>query len=126
MTHRILFAAAAAFAGLAFMTAPAMADNDDIIVSPRVHHERIGRGPLGNRVERVSISDVVSARDLDLRSDYDVDVLHDRVHYTAVSLCDELDRELRGLSETSDRQCVRDAVHDARPQVEAMVDRARH
>lgn len=135
--NRLPLAIAAAASALTFAMSPSFAEKtaetalyaneeEEIVIYPYgVRRESIGRSPLGARVEEISLSRIVSADGLDLRYDGDVDELRRRISYTAQLVCDELDAELRGHSMTTDRQCVRDAVRDAEPQVDALVQRSR-
>ncbi|MGE0829925.1 MAG: UrcA family protein [Hyphomonadaceae bacterium] len=121
-----LIAALAAFGAFA---APALAQGnyvsksgDEIVIRPygiERHSNRFGE-------EIFSLTRVVTSSGLDLRYDNDVNELHRRVSYTARSICEELDDELRGRTVTTDNQCVREAVRGARPQIEAAIDRARY
>jgi UrcA family protein len=93
-------------------------DNDDIVVNApyTVHHGRDGR--------EVRVSRVVSTSDLDLRYDSDVQVLHQRISATARIACDEAE-DVMPFSATTDRECVRNAVHGARSKVRAVIEAAR-
>lgn len=91
--------------------ADAYYEDELVITAPYIERERRGAGI--NRTEEVSVSRIVSARDLDLRYDSDVAVLRQRIRDTAELVCDEARYELRGSPMESDRECVRDAVRDA-------------
>jgi UrcA family protein len=82
-----------------------------VITAPYVRRDRSGVGI--NRTEEVTVSRVVSARDLDLRYDRDVAILRERIRDTAAIVCDEAQDELRGPPSESDRQCEREAVREA-------------
>lgn len=113
---------------LALIATPALAQsyNDEIIVGPpTVERHTTGRSSSGIPIEEMSITRVVSARDLDLRYDADVHELHRRISVTARAMCDDLDRASSGLMITSDRECVRDAVRDAMAQVDVAIYHAR-
>lgn len=103
-----------------------VAADDEIIVSPyQIQRERVERNHGGFGVEALTLSRVVTAEGLDLRYDADVRELFHRVNYTARQVCQDLDDATNGASLTSDRECVRDAIRGARPQVEAVVADAR-
>lgn len=100
----------------------------DIVVRPYgIVRERTGRRTsIGGREEILSMSRVVTTAGLDLRYDAHVDELYRRISHTAAQICDELERASFGASMTSDRECVRDAVRDARYQADTLVARARY
>ncbi|MGE0740139.1 MAG: UrcA family protein [Hyphomonadaceae bacterium] len=123
-----LASALCAVSALALFATPALAqsyDNEIVVGPPNVQRETTGRSASGARIETLSLTRVVSARDLNLRYDADVRELHRRIRDTAVSMCNEIDRSSNGLTITSDRQCVREAVRDAMVQADAMVYYAR-
>ncbi|MEJ0061238.1 MAG: UrcA family protein [Terricaulis sp.] len=104
-------------AAVTSLSLPAFAD-EEIIVSPyQVHRERGG--------EVYSLSAPVTTKGLNLRYDGDVAELQDRVNYTARQVCESLEDAVRRDLATSDRQCIREAVNNAQPQVRAVVARAR-
>lgn len=94
-------------------------DEELVITAPYIRRDRSGVGI--NRTEEVSVSRVVSARDLDLRYDRDVAILRDRIRETAALVCDEAQDELRGSPAETDRQCEREAVRDAMAEVNDLI-----
>ncbi|HWA01595.1 MAG TPA: UrcA family protein [Caulobacterales bacterium] len=110
----------AAMSGLGFAASASAQDYEDEIVVPapyEVHHRQHGN--------LVSVSARLSTRDLDLRDDNDVALLHQRIRDTAWDVCARALEALDGVSATTDRECVRRAVLDARPQERYLIDRAR-
>lgn len=136
-TRTSLFLAATLLAGAAI--APSFAqsvvkpdpyayeENEIVVVPYGIQRYETGRNAPGSiaREQVLQLSRVISTDGLDLRYDPDVAALNQRVEYTAREICNELDRASAGQSTTSDRECVRDAVRAAEPQVEAAVVRAR-
>jgi UrcA family protein len=100
-------------------------EDEIIVIAPGVQRETTGRSASGARIQTLTTSLVVNTADLDLRYDADVDELHRRIGATAREACNELDRASRGVLLTSDRECVRDAIRDARLEADAMVYYAR-
>lgn len=126
MKHLRSFAAAGLFVALGALSfgAPAFAqDDDDIVVtapySVHVERDRAGYG------RTVTVSEEVSAQGLDLRYDSDVDELQSRIAYTAHEVCDRASDYLDGPSDTTDHECVRDAIRGAQPQARYLIRRAR-
>ena len=100
-------------------TTPVVYEEDDIVIVPY--------GIREGRDGTVTLSRAVSIKDIDLRYDAGVDELNRRISWTAREICDELDDASRSsLLLTSERDCVRDAVRGARPQIDAAVQRARY
>lgn len=135
MTKAILAGAACA---LAVLTAPAIADTmkgkvvygdtpayDDeiVVVAPRVWREDSGErsATTGARIETVTVRNVVSAADLDLRYDGDVRELRRRIEASATQACIEAEYEGTGVSLTTRRQCVREAAREAEAQADALI-----
>lgn len=118
-------AAAVALGGLAF-TAPASAAPEDelTIYSPyKVKRERSGSLSGDN----ISVSRRVSYSHLDLRYAGDINRLQRDVEYAAVDVCAEANRLSRvSFSAADSRECYRDAVTDARRQVNRAVARANY
>ncbi|MGE3143432.1 MAG: UrcA family protein [Hyphomonadaceae bacterium] len=112
-------------AAMTLSAAPAFALDDDITVIAPVHRH-VERSASGMPVETVRMSSIVSARDLDLRYDRDVNEFYRRIDYTARETCAMLTRLSGETPLTTDAQCVRDAKRDARPQAEAIVARVRY
>lgn len=110
------------------IAAPAFAQDDDVVVyAPYTHSPRAETSASGVPIAVTTRSIAVSTRDLDLRRDRDVNELYRRVNYTAQEACDDINRmTVLDNSLTTDRQCMREAVLSARPQVDAMVTRARY
>ncbi|MES1158521.1 MAG: UrcA family protein [Terricaulis silvestris] len=114
--------ALAAVGALALGPAAFAQDDDDITIrAPYVHvsHDRSGLGDEAHVQASIPISD------LDLRSDYDLDVLHQRIADSAHEVCDIAYDALRGASATTDAECVRGAIRSTRGQVRYFVERAR-
>lgn len=123
-----ILAATGLLAGLATLSAPAFAqnyDDDNITVTAPYeirHHREFGS-------DSVSVSRGVKVADLDLRYDDDVARLQERISYTAEDVCRVAGDYLSDTSSISDRandrECVRDAIREAQPQVRYAVRRAR-
>lgn len=128
----------AAVGALALIAAPALADtvkakvvygdtpayDDEIVVTaPRVWHEDSGErsSSTGARIETVSVRNVVSAADLDLRYDADVRELRRRIETSATQACIEAEHEGTGVPVTTRRQCVREAARDAQAQADELI-----
>ena len=137
MTIRRALLTAAALVFTLSVSAPVLAQDDKayvqedegIVVTPApyvVHRYSTLRRSLGEPTDTLSLSTVVSSDDLDLRYASDVRELRRRVRGAAQDVCAELADYMAGQSLTSDAECVRGAVADARPQLEAMVYRARY
>lgn len=98
-------------------------DDEIVVVAPRVWREDSGErsSSTGARVETVTVRNVVTAADLDLRTDGDVRELRRRITASAVDACNEAEREGRGISITTQRQCVRAAERDAMAEANALI-----
>jgi UrcA family protein len=119
---------APSFAQSVVKPSPYAYEENEIVVVPYgiQRYETGRRAPNGiGREEVLQMSRVVATEDLNLRYDPDVAVLNQRIEYTAREICRTLDRAAWNDSVTSDRECVRDAIRAAEPQVEAAVLRAR-
>lgn len=102
------------------------AENEIVIRAPYTVRRTVGREPGSLQDEEVvSVSRIVDARDLDLRYDASVDELNRRIAYTADIVCDEAEAHMRADSATTDRQCEREAMRDARMQARSLIERAR-
>lgn len=135
---KLHLALAAGVAALGMAAVPAVAK--DVTYTPAyyapasttavVYEDDIVIVPYGIREGRdgtLTMSRAVSIKDIDLRYDAGVDELNRRITWTAREICDELDDASRSsLLLTAERDCVRDAVRDARPQVDAAIQRARY
>ncbi|MGE0046620.1 MAG: UrcA family protein [Hyphomonadaceae bacterium] len=120
-------AAPGAYVGSAAAQDSYVKQEDEIVVYPYgVRRERMGRGPLGARMQEISVSRVVTTDGLDLRYDGDVSALRARVRDTAFEACAIAEDMLNDLTLTSDRECVRDAVRGAEADIDAAVRRARY
>ena len=125
MKHTRLAAAAVLISGLTALgfSGVALAQDDEVIVKPPAywveHHRSFRAG------DSVAVSEIVSAQDLDLRNDPDVDELYQRIDYTAHEVCRIAGDEVGTTSRDEDRQCVRDALRDAHRQADNLVDLAR-
>lgn len=130
-------AAALAFAAPALAKKPASYDqpiaysssyeSDEIVVVPYgiQRYETGQRTSLGGREEVFTLSRIVTSDGLNLRYDADAAELYRRIDATARDICNELDRATP-TSSTTDRECIRDAVRQARPHADAMIYRARY
>jgi UrcA family protein len=95
---------------------------DLTIIAPR--SRVVGRSSTtGAPIEQVSISRVVSARDLDLRSPWGVDALYARIDQAARDACREMDN-LYPISVGGDPPCVRTAARRAYAQADYIVSAA--
>jgi len=88
-------------------------------------HYRPQRGNFGAPIENVSMSRPVRYDDLDLRTAYGVRTLHNRIRYTARTLCRDLDVRYP-VSDTDNQTCYRQSVADAFDRAAAAIDRARY
>ena len=88
------------------------------VLAPRIVTKRAEDG-IG-QVQTITASSLVNYDDLDLQSASGRSKLKQRVNSAAKELCSKLD-SMYPLANGSDQDfsCVRDAVHGARPQVEA-------
>lgn len=111
----------AALGALALLGAPALAqkyDADAIVVTPPVYSNGVYGRHGGERAEVI-----VSLRDLDLRSDYDVAILNERIRDGARLACDALDDAVR--SGVNERECRLDAQQNAMREARAIINYAR-
>lgn len=125
----------ATLGALALFAAPALAqsskdklaydatyyDDEIIVIAPGVHRETTDRSSTGAPIETLTTRRVVTAVDLDLRTDAGADELRRRIRDTAVEACAELDRVSSGVPLTSDRECIRDAQRDALAEADALI-----
>lgn len=126
-------AAALAFAAPALAKTPygysqpaAYTENEIVVVPYGIQRYETGRRTsIGGREEMLTLSRVVTADGLNLRYEADAAELYRRIDATARDICNELDRAAMGSS-TTDRECIRDAVREARPHADAMIYRARY
>ena len=122
---------------LALCAAPALAQiyNDDpavyenqediIVTAPGVHGRVIGRSSsTGAPIVEVTDQRIVETGDLNLRSDYDVDVLYRRIDRTVAFACRNLDTRVQPTVD-SNRDCIRDARSDAMAQADQLIANAR-
>ncbi|MGQ0532160.1 MAG: UrcA family protein [Caulobacteraceae bacterium] len=119
-----------ALSTLALAAAPAVAqsydDDEIVVVAPGVVREPTGRRTSsGIPITDLVTQRLVTAKDLDLRYDADVNELHRRIRVTAEDACNDIERASAGMLITSDRECVRDAMRDAMAQADALVYSAR-
>jgi|GEM_PF-4465632 len=99
-----------------------VAYSDEIIVlAPRVYRERAGRTSSGIPIEELTLQRVVTAHDLDLRRNGDVEELHRRIRETAEDSCDEIERASQGAPLTTERECVREATRGAMAQADSLI-----
>lgn len=93
------------------------------IVAPR--SRVVGRSSTtGAPIEQVSVSRVVSARDLDLRTPWGVDAFYDRIDQAARAACREIDMRYP-ISAGGDPPCVRTAARNAYAQADNIIFAAR-
>jgi len=103
---------------------------DDVQAGTSEHVEIYGRRPppersaIGAPIEEVSLSRAVPYDDLDLRTDWGVRELHERIRATAHRLCRRLDF-LYPISTSDSPPCYRTAVEDAMYQADRAIWRAR-
>ncbi len=118
-TMRALGLSVSAVAALSF-AAPAMAQDEEVVIVTAPYS--VQRSTDGE----VAVSQRVPMKGLDLRRDADVHELERRVAWTAQEVCDIAeDYAPRTTSMTSDRECVRRAIREARADMRYVVDRAR-
>ena len=108
-------------AGAACLAAPAFAQDDTIIVTVP-HKQIVGRTSSGAPIERLSVSRVVSARDLDLRLTADVNELNRRIDFAARHACRELnarypDSVFVPEGSSNSRTCYSDTLQSVRQQI---------
>lgn len=106
--------------------APGYGDEDRALDEITVYAPRevVGRSPTtGAPIERVTVSRVVSVRDLDLRTEWGVDELTRRVREAAVSACREIEANEPFVLD-DDRSCYREALDRAMVQVDAAISGA--
>jgi UrcA family protein len=113
-----------AIACLAISPAAAQDEESVTVTAPYAVHRENRRFGAG---ESVSVTHRVSSRGLDLRYAGDADEFNRRITYNAHVACEQAEELLRPAhSSTTDAQCVRNALRDARPQFEAAIERARY
>lgn len=100
---------------------PAIVEDEAIIVTPPERYITRDRTASGARIEVITVQQVVHSNDLDLRSDYDVDLLRERIRQTAIDACNLAERDSAGVSLTTDRECVREATQDAMAQADTLI-----
>jgi UrcA family protein len=102
--------------------APGYGNSEEVIVAaPHYYRER---SPIGAPIENVSLSQPVSAYDVDLRTRWGAREFRDRIRVTARTLCHRLDAFYVGYEDTAE-QCYRRAVADAMPQADHAISNAR-
>ena len=101
---------------------PAYRLDDLTVTAPR---QSTGRSATtGAPIERVSLSRVVSLHDLDLRTDWGVDAMYERISQAARAACRQID-VMHPISIQGDPPCLRGALEDAYLQAEVAIDAAR-
>lgn len=101
-------------------------DDEVVVIAPgRIHSETVGRSASGARIENVTTQRIVSASDLDLRTDYGVDELRRRIHATVVDACRDIEASSPNVQITTRTECVRRAERDAYAQADQLVYYAR-
>jgi UrcA family protein len=94
------------------------------IVAPRlVMRETVGRTSSGGKVELISLTRHVGYEDLNLTMHADVLTLEQRVNDVAKDSCEQL-AKMYPLSDPNTPDCVREAVANAKTQVDAAVSAA--
>ncbi len=94
----------------------------DVSAAHRLTAKEIGRTTSGIPIDLVQLTHRVSYRDLNLGTSAGAAELEKRVHSEAESACKQIDTLYAGdISQTSDRECVDDAVKGAMPQVHAAI-----
>lgn len=104
----------------------AQSSDEIVIVAPYTVRRDARRSSAGRLDETVSVTRIVSIRDLDLRYPAGVDEMNRRIAYTAELVCDEAEAHMSASSATTDRECERRAIRDARRQARMLVERARY
>lgn len=121
-----LVIAAGAFAATA-QAEPYYADDGVTVVSPYiVKKQRDTSSVTGG--QRITVSRVVSTRDLDLRRGDDVYRLNREVEYAASDVCRQIDlvEPAAYFTASEQRECYRDALRGAQRQVNRAVARANY
>ena len=95
-------------------------EENDVVVMPE--YSTITRERLNGPVDKISTSRIVHFGDLDLASDYDRQILRDRVEQAAASVCNQLDREVGGVAVDDRDTCYDNAVRQAMHRVNARYD----
>lgn len=115
-------ALAATLSGLPAMAQDSHYGDEEVIVrAPRYHAPE--RSTIGAPIETVGTSEAVRIDDLDLRSEWGVRALHDRIEHTARVLCRQLDARYP-IPASDSPDCYRNAVDDAMYQADQAIDRA--
>ena len=94
-----------------------------IIEAPRYYHPQ-QRSSIGAPIEDVAMSRTIRFDDLDLRTDWGVYSLRDRIAYTARTLCKRLDFAYP-VSTSDSPDCYRTAMDDGMAQADAAIAQAR-
>lgn len=101
---------------------PPNAEEQVIIQAPR--YPGPSRSVLGAPIRTYGVSEAVRYGDLDLRTDWGVHRLRERIDYTAGQLCRRLNQRYP-ISFSSGHDCYHMAVAGAVDQADAAIDRAR-
>lgn len=101
---------------------PPRGGEEVIIQAPRYHGP--ARSAIGAPIEDVSLSRPVRFDDLDLRTSWGAHALHNRISYTARTLCRRLDFEYP-ISTSDSPDCYRTAMAYAMEQADDAIARAR-
>ena len=120
-----LLTAAAFGVLLAASTASAQTVYESVdVTAPRAHgFDR--DAALGAPYKTVSMSEAVSYRDLDLRTDEGADRLNARVRIAARSVCNRLDH-MYPISDDSDASCMQGAIATGQERADAAVNHVRY
>jgi UrcA family protein len=97
------------------------APDEIVIYAPRHHYT--DRSAIGAPIEDVSLSQAVRYDDLDLRSDWGIHKLHERISETARALCHRLD-VTHPIAVSDSPPCYRTAMEEASRLAIAAIDRA--
>lgn len=123
---RAALIALGALAGMSAAPALAKGGEEIVVIAPYTQTTEETRSATGAEVRTHTLRRLVTAEDLDLRDPAHVELLEQRVAYTARAACRELDRATHGIELTTNRECVHDAIDSAEPQIERAVAQARY
>jgi UrcA family protein len=120
-----LLGAAALGVLFAASSASAQTYNERVdVTAPRLHDEPRD-SVMSATADRVSMSEAVSYRDLDLRTANGARRLEERVRFAAQNVCRRLDR-LYPITEPGNPSCVQDAIQTGMERADAAVDHVRY
>ena len=120
-----LLSAAALGVLFAASSASAQTYNERVdVTAPRLHDEP-RESVLGAPVGRVSMSEAVSYRDLDLRTASGARRLDERVRFAAQNVCRRLDR-MYPITEPGSPSCAQDAIQTGMERADAAIEHVRY